>query len=447
MKQAIKLLCVFMLTLVALGMASCSNEKDASGPGLWASGETIGTYPGDTVAIDGQASSNVGISEVRLECSAWGVSRTYDLRSQKPKVWNFAYNLCVPLDAQFDQTLLVTTVNTDGTETSKEIKLTYEPTTELPTIGLQNEMAVDFDPTTLSGALDLNFGVGARGILDHAVISIPAINVNDSYSLSGRSATITARYDFGQCGTFPMTVTVYDHCGNTTTMECQVTVMAQENEDEVADYDRMYAFMNESPSKYIYGYYMYMQRMDAYCYQVLVYAPSDNTEFFFSPTMETNGSRKFGASPYMATKIISKQSEPGYVKGYKPGKGYWGLWVDVQNKTISKWALDTAEGDKTTLYYSADWNSWSFTAMHRGEAACQQSADITIYKGNQYFCFATTTDWTHIWRIWNDNGELAGWWFSEDGSGSGATLPTISSDVDATITFDTLTKWCFIKKK
>lgn len=65
---------------------------------------------------------------------------------------------------------------------------------------------------------------------------------------------------------------------------------------------------------------MYMQRMDAYCYQVLVYAPTDNTEFFFSPTMETNGERKFGTSPYVATKIISKQSEPSYVKGYKPAK-------------------------------------------------------------------------------------------------------------------------------
>ncbi len=179
----------------------------------------------------------------------------------------------------------------------------------------------------------------------------------------------------------------------------------------------------------------------------LVYAPTDDTEFFFSPTMETDGDRKFGTSPYVATKIISKQSDPGYVKGYKPGKGYWGLWVNVQAQTISKWALDTSEGDKSQLYYSADWNGWSFTAMQRGQAECQYTADITVYKGNQYFCFATTTDWTHIWRVWNEGGDLAGWWFSEDGTGSGATLPTINADTEATITFDTLTKWCFIKKK
>lgn len=448
MKSIIHLLCITAAVLLGLTLSSCSDDKDANGPGSWASLESIGTYPGDTVTIDGQASSAVGLKEVRLQCDAWNISRIYNLSNQNPKVWNYSYGLCVPYDAQFPQTLTVTTVNADGQETVKEIALTYAPTSELPVIsGLQDEIAVDYDTSLKSGTLKLNFGVSAEGILKSATIDIPQLNVNEKFDLSGRGYNIETAYTFTQCGTYNMTVTVSDRCGNVTTHDYSIVVMPKENEDEVEDYGRMYAFTGESESDYIYGYYMYMQRMDAYCYQVLVYAPDDNTEFYFSPTMETNGERKFGTSPYVATKIISKQSEPGYVKGFKPGRGYWGLWVDLQNQTISKWPLDTAEGDKSTLYYSADWNGWSFTAMQQGQGECQKTADITIYKGNQYFCFATTTDWTHIWRIWNDNNELAGWWFSEDGTGSGATLPTIANDINATITFDTLTKWCFIKKK
>lgn len=448
MKAIIKLLCIASVCLIGLTLDSCSDEKDASGPGAWASVESIGTYPGDTVTIEGQASSNVGLKEVRLECAAWNIDRCYNLSNQKPKVWNYSYGVCVPYDAQFPQTITITTVNCDGDETVRQIPVSYAPTSELPIIsGLQDEMAVDYNTSLKSATLKLKFGVSAVGILKNAVISIPQLGINDNFELSGRGQSIESQYTFTECGTFAMTVTVADRCGNVTTHNYSIVVMPKENEDEVADYDRMYAFTSEPADDYIYGYYMYMQRMDAYCYQVLVYAPTDDTEFFFSPTMETNGERKFGASPFVATKIISKQSEPGYVKGYKPGKGYWGLWVNVKEQTISKWALDTAEGDKSTLYYSADWNGWSFTAMQQGEAECQKTADITIYKGNQYFCFATATDWTHIWRVWNDGGDLAGWWFSEDGSGSGATLPTITADVEATITFDTLTKWCFIKKK
>ncbi len=437
-----------LLCLAGLGVCSCSEEKDASGPGLWVSAESIGTYPGDTVVIDGQASSHVGIKQVRLECEAWGLERTYDLSSHAPKVWNYTYRVCVPADAQFPQTLIVTTTNDDGDKTSREIPLSYEPTTEQPTIsGLLTELAVDYDTSTGTGVLKLNFGVGALGILDKATVSFPQLGVTNTYPLSGRSASLDVRQEFDSCGTFDMQVLVQDHCGNSCAQSCSVVVMPKENEDEVEDYARMYAFTNESPDDYIYGYYIYMTRKDTCCYQVYVYAPTDDTEYFFSPTMETDGSRKFGTSPYVASKIISKQSEPGYVKGYKPGKGYWGLWVDLRAKTISKWALDPAEGDKSTLYYSADWNSWSFTAMHDGETEFLKTADITIYTGNQWFCLATTTDWTNVWRTWNDDGALAGWWFSADGSGNGAGLPTISADVEATITFDTLTKWCFIKKK
>ena len=440
---------MFFTLLSLMILTACSDEHSDVRPGLWTSKDVIETYPGDTVTIDGQASCYCGLKEVRIECPAWGVNRVYDVSIQKPNVWNFSYLLSVPADATFDQTLLVTAVDKNGSEQKKSISVIYVPATDLPIIsGLDTEIAVNYDMNSHSGTYNMSAVVSAVGILDHAVISIPAIGVEEKVSLSGRGARIDKSYVFPEAGTFPMTVTVYDRCGNQTSLEAYIYVLPNENEDSVDDYERMYIFCgNEKSEDYIYGYYQYMQRMDAYCYQVSVYAESDDTEFFFSPTMNDNGERKFGTSPYVSTKIISKQSESGYVKGYKPGKGYWGLWLDVQNQTVSKWALDTADGDKSTLYYSADWNGWGFTEMSTGTATCQKTADCTIYAGNQYFCFATATDWTNIWRTWDDDSSIAGWWFSEDGSGSGATLPTISADVEVHMTFDTLTKWCFIKKK
>lgn len=441
---------LLLLACVGLVFSSCKEEGADLRPGLYVNTELIDAFPGKQIAISGQASNYVGLQSMTFRCEAWGINDTTDLSAQKPVVWNFDYSFVVPNNAQFPQDLVITATDVHGTEMKKVITMRYTPATTAPYIdGLQKQIAVNFDEATGEGVFLLKATLYGEDALKELIIDIPDVNVHETFPLSKREEELEWTYTFAALGSYPMALTLSDNSGNITVAEHKLVVMKPEVLDEISDYPYLFAFQSDAnEADYIYGYYMYVSRLDAYQYQVMVYAPSDDTEFKFSPTQETNGSVLFGESPLVEDRIISVQTQPGYVQGYKPGKGYWGLWIDTKECIIKKWALDTSEADKSPLYYSADWNGWSFTAMNAGETEFQQVADITIYAGNQYFCFMTTTDWTHIWRCWNtDGGELGGWWFSEDGSGAGATLPTISADVEATISFDTAIKWCFIKKK
>lgn len=440
---------VFILGSLFL-LPSCKEEGADLRPGLYLNTELIDAFPGKNVTIGGQASCYTGLKELTITCAAWGINEVTDLSNQKPVVWNFDYKFVVPSDAVFPQDLLITATDVHGTQMKKAVTMRYAPATTAPYIeGLKEQIAVEFDEATGTGECRLKATLYGEDVLKQVTLAIPDVSFSQTTELSSREYEIEWSYTFTALGSYPMTITLSDNSGNTTVSEHKLIVMKPEVLDEVSDYPHLWAFRADvNESDYLYGYYQYAGRQDGYQYQVYVYAESDETAFFFSPTQETNGARLFGESPLVAERIISVQSQPGYVQGYKPGKGYWGLWIDLKENVIKKWALDTSEAQKLPLYYSADWNGWGFTAMNAGATEFQQQADITIYAGNQYFCFATATDWTNIWRIWNtDGGELAGWWFSEDGSGSGATLPTISADTEATIVFDTAIPWCWILKK
>ena len=447
---------LLLLPIILLGLLSACEEEGADErPGLWTALDLIETYPGDTVLVMGQVSNYIGLDRVTLSLPAWGIDQTYCLDGKHSRVFNFNYRLPVPADATFGQELLVTVTDIEGTENKKNISLKYLPDTEAPKAldktglnELEQTIEVSYDTELHQGIFTPSMTFTDDRSLRDVTIQIPALGITDVLPLSGRSAKVDRSYLFAEAGTYDLTITVSDQEGNQTTYMPRLLVMLEETVDPVEDYDRLYAFMagDEQPDDYLYGYYLYMQRMDAYCYQCAVYAPSDETEFFFSPTCEVNGERRYGISPYISGKVISHQEDPTYAQGFRPGKGYWGFWVDLQNQTITTWALDESAGDASTLYYSADWNGWGFTEMQAGATPYQKVSDVTIWVGNLYFCFATATDWTNVWRTWDDAGQVAGWWFSEDGTGNGATLPTITQDVEARITFDTLIKWCYIKK-
>ena len=433
-----------------LFIPGCKEEGADLRPGLYLNTDLIDVFPGKNVTIGGQASCYTGLKELAITCEPWGIREITDLSAQKPVVWNFDFSFVVPADAAFPQELLVTVTDVHGTQMKRAITMRYAPATTAPYIdGLKKQIAVDFDDATSQGECRLKAMLYGEDVLNEVTISIPDVGFSQTTALNSREYEIEWAYTFTALGKYPMTVTLSDNSGNTTVSEHLLIVMKPEVLDEVSDYPYMWVFQeNTNEADYIFGYYQYVNRQDGYQYQVYVYAESDETAFFFTPTQETNGARLFGESPMVEERIISAQTQPGYVKAYKPGKGYWGLWIDIKEATIKKWPLDNSQAPKLPLYHSADWNSWGFTAMNAGANEYQQTADVTIHAGNRYFCFATATDWSHIWRSWStDAGEFAGWWFSEDGSGDGATLPAISADVDATIVFDTAIPWCWIIKK
>ncbi len=441
---------IFIVGLLAAVLFGCKEEGADLRPGLYVDTDLIDGFPGKEIRISGQASCYTGLQSLTMSNAAWNIKEEADLTNQKPVVWNFDYAITIPDDAKFPQQLLITATDVHGTEMKKVITVRYVPATTAPYVdGLQRQMAVDFDDEAGQGVYTLKAKLYGEDKLRDLLIEIPAESVKETIALSKREEDIVWLHTFKAKGSYPMTLTVTDHSGNVTVSEHQLIVMKPEQVDEVSDYTEMWAFKTAAnESDYIFGFYQYMDRKDDYQYEVHVYAESDETAFMFSPTQETNGERKFGESPFVEDRIISMQSDPSYVKGYKPGKGYWGLYVDIREKTIKKWVLDMGEADKSQLYCSADWNGWTFDAMQAGETSYQQKMDITIKKDNQYFCFATKTDWTHIWRTWKtEGGDFAGWWFAEDGKGDGATLPSITADVDATISFDTAIKWCYIIKK
>mgnify|MGYP002622250765 CR=1 FL=1 len=435
---------------VAALLTACKEEGADLRPGLYVDTELIDAFPGKEISIAGQASCYTGLQSLTISCDAWKISEITDLSSQKPVVWNFDYSFSVPADATFPQELLITATDVYGTQMKKTITMRYTPATTAPYIGgLKKQIAIEYDEATGEGVCALKPLLYGEDMLLKAEVKIPSVGYDETFPLTKREETIQINYVFTARGSYPMTIELTDNSGNTTLSEHILVVMLPEVLDEVSDYPYMFAFKsNTDEDDYVFGYYQYMSRQDNYQYQVFVYAESDETEFMFTPTLETNGAVLFGESPLVEERIISVQSQPGYVQGFKPGKGYWGLWVDIRNNEISKWKFDTSDADVSPLYYSADWNGWSFTQMEQGETLYQQKSDITIYKGNQYFCFSTMTDWSHMWRCWKaDGGETAGWWFSEDGAGDGASLPTIAEDINATISFDTAIKWCYIIKK
>lgn len=437
------------LCLTPLLLPSCAEEGADQRPGLYIATNLIDAFPGKQISITGQASCYTGLKNVSISCEAWNISEVTDLSSQKPVVWNFDYTFNIPTNAIFPQQLLITATDVHGTEMKKEVTMRYVPATTPPYIeGLQPQIAINFDTVSGQGDCLLKATLYGEDFLKQAVVEIQDDNFSQTFQLNRREEEIVISHIFKKRGNYPMTITISDNSGNITISEYKLVVMLPEILDEISDYTCLWAFKsNTNKDDFIFGFYQYVKRLDAYQYQVEVYAESDDTEFLFSTTMETNGERLFGVSPLVENRFISVQSQPGYVQGFKPGKGYWGIWVDINEKVIKKWVLDISEARQNQLYYSADWNSWGFDLMSAGETKFQKVADITIYKGNQYFCFAEANDWTKVWRTWQQGNDLAGWWFSEDGSGSGATLPTINQDIDATISFDTAIKWCYIIKK
>ncbi len=440
----------FILLCSALCFLSACKEEGADlRPGLYVDHDIIEAFGGKEVRISGQASCYAGFDSFSITCAAWKINDVTDLSGHKPVVWNFDYTLVVPADATFPQYLTVTATDVHGTEMKKMLTIRYAPATTAPFVeGLQPQMAVDYDTVQHQGECTLSATLYGEDRLTSAVVEIPDVDFKQTYDLKAREEKIAWSCMFTKIGSYPMTITVNDNSGNQTVSEHLLIVMIPEKADPVEDYPYLWAFKsNTKESDYIFGFYQYMSRRDDYCYDVTVYAETDDTEFMFAPKRETNGARKFGQSPYVEGKVISMQDKPDYVIGYKPGQGYWGLTVDLRNQIITKWEPDYAGADKSQLYVSADWNSWTFDAMQAGATPYQQQIDVTIKKGNQYFCFATATDWTHMWRVWNADGDMAGWWFSEDGAGDGATLPAITEDVQANISFDTAIQWCYIKKK
>ncbi len=440
--------------LCAMGtMTSCSNEDAETRPGLWSANEMIETFPGDTVTISGQVSNKIGLDRLEINCADWGVNKVYLLKGKQTKSMEYNYQLVVPENATFDTELKITVTDTEGSEQKKTIPVTYLPDTQAPkdVSGIAWQVSVDYDTTTGKATYSLKMPVSEDRALKQAVLNIAATGYTETIQLSGREATITKDIVLTSIGTYDLSIELMDADGNTNTVWHQLVVMLAEDEDPVSDYPIMWVVnADETESNYLDGFYAPMVRKDAYQYEGKIYADKDGYQLYIVPNKTMTGDI-FGASPYVASKLMNKK---GYVVPVKiDTKGYYGLWIDTKNHIWKIWKLDTSTAYTGSASFAgcgfADWgkDSWGFMSEemtrtgYRYTYTVKQNGDQSTHN---YYA-ARVSDWMWIMRYWSDaNG--CGWW--EDTSGAGGSTGTYESTYEGnvTVTFDTALMWATVKK-
>lgn len=439
----------FLLASV-LAFSACSEEGEDMRPGLWNDGDVIETFPGDTVLVKGQVSNYVGMSSVSISCDAWNINKVYDLSKQKPKVFNYNYQLIVPADAAFDQELHICVSDKNGSENKRTVVLKYLPDTEAPMVAenMAGDVSVDFDTNTKKADWDLNLAVSDDRALKSYVIDVPDLNIHEEGELNGRTATISKHIEITQVGSFQMTITVEDESGNKMERSCNLISMLAEDEDAIADYPQMYMYnAEENASDYVYGYYRYMDRTDAYQYSCKIYAEKDGAKFYFVPTESQTGD-KFGTSPYISSKLMNKN---GYVVPVVvEKKGYYYVWLDLQNHrySITPYEVENTiwKGDLVVTGEGfSSMGDWSFSsAMKPAGSDYRKSIELGINsKSSSYsYCITDgTAAWSQVWRM----SEGKWWWLDNAGYGGSVATFKPGNAKKVLVTFDTAELWSTMK--
>jgi hypothetical protein len=448
MRQTITSLTAALCVLAAV---SCDKEAGTGAkPGIWTESDVIETYGGATVTLTGQASDDGGLRSIEISCADWGISKTYDLISQKPKVFNFDYQFAVPADASFDSELTVTVLDGAKNESSKKVALQFLPDTSAPTLAedISGDISVDFDTEASKAIWAVALTVNDDRALKSYSIDIDSNDTHVGGELSGTEAQISKNIEFSAIGTFPMKLTVEDASGNKTVRECNVIVMLKEDEDPISNYDQMYIYDAEkSESDYVYGYYRYMDKDGDYCYKCKIYAEKDGAQFYFVPTESQTGD-KFGVSPYVNTKLMNKN---GYVKPYVVEKaGYYYVWIDIKNHKVSFTEYPVEDTIyKGTLVVSgtgfSDMADWTFSSeMSPAGTDYRKSIELSLNTSATDFSYCVTdgtSSWAKVWRM--SDGK---WWWLDDawyGGSCASFRPGTASRV--LITFDTAELWSTMK--
>lgn len=439
-----------ILLASVLAFSACSEEGEDMRPGLWNDGDVIETFPGDTVLVKCQVSNYVGMSSVSISCDAWNINKVYDLSKQKPKVFNYNYQLIVPADAAFDQELHICVSDKNGSENKRTVVLKYLPDTEAPTVAedMAGDVSIDFDTNTNKADWDLNLAVSDDRALKSYVIDVPDLNIHEEGELNGRTATISKHIEITQVGSFPMTLTIEDECGNKMERSCNLISMLVEDEDAIADYPQMYMYnAEENASDYVYGYYRYMDRTDAYQYSCKIYAEKDGAKFYFVPTESQTGD-KFGTSPYISSKLMNKN---GYVVPVVvEKKGYYYVWLDLQNHrySLTPYEVENSiwKGDLVVTGEGfSSMGDWSFSsAMKPAGSDYRKSIELGINSNSSSYSYCVTDGtaaWSQVWRM----SEGKWWWLDNAGYGGSVATFKPGNAKKVLVTFDTAELWSTMK--
>lgn len=398
----ISLLLAFMYFVVG-----CDDDKEDVAPGLYVMSDEIETFPGDTVLVSGTASNYVGLESVTLSCEQWGIHKVYELGGQKPKVFNYNYQLIVPKNASFEEHLLITIRDVDGRESKKNVLLTYVADMESPVMQTQlpSRIAVDFDAVANKGSWNLNVKFTDDRELKDIRLQIPSMQIDETVKVTGRSGELKRTIDF-TTGEFPVTLMITDAGGNETVVTTTVVVMLAEEEEPFEDYPVMWVVnASEKADDYLDGYYAPMTRKGEYQYEGKIYADKANFQIYFTAEKTMDGDL-FGVSPYVNSKLMNNN---GYVVPVTVAEsGYYGVWIDLQAHTYSMWKLEPSATTYTgSLTVSgcgfsdfADWGTPATEMVRNGYRYTSTLHQIGSYSSTRQYYAARVSDWGYVLRYW-----------------------------------------------
>ena len=439
-----------LLLIIVSFTVGCDDDKDDLTPGLSVEQTEVGTFPGDTVRINGTASNYAGLKTITLSCESWEINKEFDLSKQKPTVFNYDYQLIVPKTASFDQNLTITVRDVNGLRNEKYIVLKFIPDTESPVLktSLPERIAVDFDPLAGKGIWNLNVTFTDDRELKDIRVQIPDIAMDETIKQTGRTGQLNRAIDFTTSGEFPVTLTITDTGGNENVVQTTIVIMLSEDEDPYEDYAQMYIVnAAENADDYVNGYYRYMDRTGEYQYTAKFYAPDDNTPVYFVPTKAMDADL-FGVSPYVNSKLLNKN---GYVEPVLlPKKGYYTVWIDLDAHIYSVTEYTVPAGTYSgylvasgTGFTVGDWAVSAEMTLVDSQNPYRKEVEMELaanYVGEKMYYFANDLTWTPVFR-----GDADGNWWFEAGSGPCVTFTTDYAG-KVNVMFDTAALWGTIKK-
>ena len=278
---------------------------DGQAPSIALTADHIQTAAGRTFTLEGTITDADGISTIQLQCADLYLNKTIDLIEiyDKPlETYKLSYNFEIQpneIGEQFTVKVMVTDVG--GRSVSQDVRVTLDGDFENPIFVIAPTNGSMVTALLREGEIPkftMNISVTDDRALDYLILNIEGIEeyTNLRVDADGGKAFEQA-FDITmpvEKKDYPMTISVYDKTGKSSTIKCTVSVT------DVQDFEKMYladvateAELNSD----VFGVPMRIDHVGEYQYQALYYCRNANTEIFFLPQKTSFSPVCYGLDP------------------------------------------------------------------------------------------------------------------------------------------------------
>ena len=295
------------LTLWTTGCSDDDGYPDVDGqdPSIALTTDHIQTAAGRTFTLEGTITDADGISTIQLQCADLYLNKTIDLIEiyDKPlETYELSYNFEIQPNEIGEQfTVKVTVTDVGGRSVSQDVRVTLDGDFENPIFVIAPTNGSMVTALLREGEIPkftMNISVTDDRALDYLILNIEGIEeyTNLRVDADGGKAFEHA-FDItmpAEKKDYPMTISIYDKTGKSSTIECTVSVT------DVQDFEMMYladvateAELNSD----VFGVPVRIDHVGEYQYQALYYCRNANTEIFFLPQKTSFSPVCYGLDP------------------------------------------------------------------------------------------------------------------------------------------------------